>query len=130
MNQLGERVTDFGAEKELPFEPVTGWENRPSNEEKTESQKSSKEEEGNVAVSSQFSGDIESLVKSMMERSKNLVGHQKASVCKVCGKEGFQSQIKDHIERYHLEGFIVLCDQCEKTYSTRSGLKRHRQIHY
>ena len=129
INQFGDGVIDFGAEKELPFEPVTGGENTPSHEETTESQKSIKAGEGIVAVSSQLSGDIESEVKSMMKKSKNRVGHQKAYVCKVCGKEGFQSSIKGHIERSHLEGFIVLCDQCEKTYTTRSGLKRHRQIH-
>lgn len=50
-------------------------------------------------------------------------------VCKVCGKEGFVSQIKDHIERSHLEGFIVACDQCEKTYTSRTALKRHHQMH-
>ena len=47
-------------------------------------------------------------------------------VCKVWGKEG---QIKDHIERSHLEGFIVACDQCEKTYTSRTALKRHHQMH-
>ena len=126
-----DQLAGFGAGKELPFEPViAGWENTPSDEETTENQLSSKEEEGVVAVSSQSSGDIESEVKSMMEQSKNRVGHQKASVCKVCGKEGFSTQIKDHIERSHLEGFIVLCDQCEKTYTTRNGLKRHRHIHH
>ena len=50
-------------------------------------------------------------------------------VCKVCGKEGFVSQIKDHIEKSHLEGFIVACDQCEKTYQSRTALKGHHQMH-
>ena len=85
-----------------------------------------------LAIPGNNSGDFEELdekIKSMMEKSENRVGHQKASVCKVCGKEGFFTSIKNHIERFHLEGFIVSCNQCEKTYNSRSSLKRHYEIH-
>ena len=84
-----------------------------------------------VALSSHFSGDLEELeqrVQSMMEKSQNKRsnGLQKAYTCKVCGKEGMGSAIKDHIEANHLEGIIVPCNLCEKTFSYRNGLKKHK----
>ena len=85
---------------------------------------------------SPLSSDIDSQVKSMMEKSKNPVklsngtGNIKSPyMCKVCGKEGDGSAIKYHIERSHLGNFVVLCDQCPKSYSTRIDLKRHKLLH-
>ena len=75
-----------------------------------------------------ISGGLEHLkdkVKSLMEKGQNQIGTQKAYVCKVCGKEGYSSSIKDHIERNHVEGIIVPCDQCEKTFRSRNALRLH-----
>ena len=85
-----------------------------------------------VALSSHFSGDLEDLeqrVQSMMEKSQNKLanGHQKADMCKVCGKEGKRNVIKDHIEANHLEGIVLPCNNCEKTFRCRSGLRTHMQ---
>ena len=84
-----------------------------------------------VAFSTHFSGNIEELeerVQSMMEKSQNKYanGQQKAHRCKVCGKEGMGSAIKDHIEAHHLEGIVLPCDQCEKTFRARKNLRRHK----
>ena len=81
-----------------------------------------------LAFPSKVSGDLEELVKSMMEKSQNKIGNgrQKADICKVCGKEGMGSDIKDHIEANHLEGIIVSCNFCEKTFRTRAGLRHHK----
>ena len=39
-------------------------------------------------------------------------GREFAYLCKVCGKEGRDHHIKDHIEANHLEGIIIPCNLC------------------
>ena len=67
-----------------------------------------------LAIPDQFI-DLQALdekVKSMMEKSRNMIpsGRQadgtpkqeRAFICKVCGKEGLVTQIRNHIEANHL----------------------------
>ena len=56
-----------------------------------------------------------------MEKSENKYAnvHCKADRCKVCGKEGMGSAIKDHIEANHIVGIVLPCNLCEKN----SGLE-------
>ena len=88
-----------------------------------------------VAVSTIFIENLEELeekVNSMMEKSENNYGNgqRKADRCKVCGKEGMGKNIKDHIEANHLEGVVLPCSQCEKTFRCRNTLKWHvRKYH-
>ena len=82
----------------------------------------------------QFSGDLQDLeekVKSLMELTENFVpnGKQRAHLCKMCGKEGLGSNIKNHIESYHLEDICVPCGICENTFKTRAALKLHIRHH-
>ena len=69
---------------------------------------------------SYFSGNLDELderVMSMMGKSEKYVpnrGKKRADVCKVCGKEGENTQIKDHIEAKHLEGIVINCNICDK----------------
>ena len=92
-----------------------------------------------VAITNQFSGNLEALdqkVKSMMERSQNMIQAGKqangtpkqatAFICKVCGKEGVPNAIRNHIEANHLEGISIPCEYCDKTFSTRVGLGMHK----
>ena len=92
-----------------------------------------------VAITNQFSGDLAGLdqkVKSMMERSQNMIQagtrgdgtpkRQTAFICKVCGKEGLPRHIRDHIEANHLEGISILCEHCGKTFSARVNLSMHK----
>ena len=87
-----------------------------------------------AVIPSYVSGDLKELdeqVKSMMERSKNMIQHGKshrktAYTCKVCGKEGDASSIKDHIEAHHLEGTSLPCNACEKTFRSMLSLRRHK----
>ena len=44
-------------------------------------------------------------------------------ICKVCGKEGQQKIIRDHIEQNHLEGISIPCGLCDKTLSSRHYLR-------
>ena len=85
-----------------------------------------------VALSGHFSGDLEEpeeRVRSMMEKSQNNYanGLQKAHICKVCGKEGAGNAIKDHIEANHLEGIVLPCNKCEKTFRCRNSFRKHMQ---
>ena len=87
-----------------------------------------------VALSGHFSGDLEELeerVRSMMEKSQNNYanGLQKADICKVCGKEGKGNVIKDHIEANHLEGIVIPCNICDKTFKSRNSLRHHKTRH-
>ncbi len=65
-----------------------------------------------------------------MEKSKNKIanGMEFAKVCKVCGKEGKDQAIKDHIEVNHLEGIVIPCNLCDKTFRSRNGLKLHKSM--
>merc|ERR1712129_454314 len=69
--------------------------------------------EGSVAVVDPYTmaadlQDLDEQINSMMEVSENIVGgsgiygNRKARVCKVCGKEGHQANIKAHIEANHI----------------------------
>ena len=84
---------------------------------------------GLIPVQSFVSTDVQELdtkVKSLMDLSANRAsnGH-KAYVCKVCGKEGQWVAIRDHIESNHLEGVSLPCNVCEKTFRSRTTLRRH-----
>ena len=70
-----------------------------------------------------------------MERGANTIpagtahGKPKQAVswiCKLCGKEGRSHVIRDHIETNHLEGICLPCDLCNKTFSARGNLKKHK----
>ena len=87
-----------------------------------------------LAIPGDFSGDLDELeerVKSMMEKSRNKTanGLQLADRCKVCGKEGWSRNIKDHIEANHLEGIAIPCNLCDKTFRSRNGFRQHKRQH-
>ena len=74
--------------------------------------------------------ELDIKVKSMMEKSPNLIPYQntKAKICKVCGKEGAGIAIRDHIEANHLEGVALPCNICGKIYRSRMLLRKHKCI--
>ena len=103
--------------------------NQTSNRELSNEAKSDRK----VAATHAFTGDQDELdkkVKAMMRISQNLRpnGLQKAFVCKVCGKEGHGSTIKNHIEANHLEGVVIPCNHCDKTFRYRDHLINHMQL--
>ena len=92
-----------------------------------------------VAIPTQSSTDLQALdekVKSMMERGQKMIPNSNIAdgtfkqttswTCKVCGKEGLSSTIRDHIEANHLEGISLSCDSCDKTCPSRASLKMHK----
>ena len=75
---------------------------------------------GAEKVSRYFSEDLKQLLEksnSMIEKTPRKMPNGKAmSICKVCGKEGENGNIKQHIEQNHLEGVSIPCHQCETTF--------------
>ena len=129
-NILDEKVEDMD-EKYLdhPTLPVISTKRKIPKKEQSKSQ--TPKENKAVAIPSKISGDfqeLEEIVKSMMEKSENYLSYkrEKTYICKVCGKEGAGNAIKDHIEANHLEGIILPCWSCDKTFRTRNTLRQHK----
>ena len=72
--------------------------------------------------------ELEERVMSLMEKGDNLLPNnrkRRGDICKVCGKEGETTQIKKHIEANHLEGIVIPCNVCKKTFRSRDSLRQH-----
>ena len=73
--------------------------------------------------------DLDTTVKSMMDTSQNIIRdgncQKKAKICKICGKEGGATAIKNHIEVNHLEGVSIPCNLCDNTFRSRNALTKH-----
>ena len=83
--------------------------------------------EDNVADRSIGLVDMKKLdehVKLMMEKSQ-MKGSE--YICKVCGKEGQGTNMKNHIEANHLEGLSIPCNHCSKTCRSRGALWIHNK---
>ena len=134
MGKADENFKDFEEDETcLPPTPLPAF-NANSNIPKKSFKSQNPGENTTLAIPGQFSGDLEELeerVKSMMEKSENKYanGRVLADRCKVCGKEGMGSNIKDHIEANHLEGVIIPCNLCDKTFRSRNALRLHRRKH-
>ena len=74
--------------------------------------------------------ELDEKEKSLMEKTQNRDSKgQFAFLCKICGKEGQGPHIKDHIEANHLEGVVIPCNFCEKTFRYRDSLRKHMRRH-
>ena len=80
-----------------------------------------------IEYSGEYNEELDLKIKSMTKKSSNPIssGREKALICIVCGKEGVNKNIKDHIEANHIQGLIFRCDLCKKTYRTRKALRQH-----
>ena len=92
-----------------------------------------------LVVQNQSGTDLKALdekVKAMMEKGQKMIPNGQlangtpiqtiSSICKVCGKEGLAKHIRNHIESNHLEGISVPCGYCDKTFSSRKSLQKHK----
>ena len=120
----------------MPYQSKeTSWTNQSSTESRPASTNKSRKSDKNALVSQTTQlmyGDLQELdqtVNSMMETSQNMIeaGNRKttAKICKACVKEGHPTNIKRHIELYHLEGVSIPCNNCEKTFRSRNTLQKH-----
>ena len=87
-------------------------------------------------------GNVELLneqIRSMMEKGDNRILHKRGNgkveeeitrVCKVCGKEGRQNEIAQHIEAKHITGLTHTCDICGKKVKTKNALRLHKSTHH
>ena len=70
----------------------------------------------------------------MMETSENIIqmgkDQRRAKMCKVCGKEGYRTDIMRHIESCHLEGVSIPCSLCDKMLRSRNALRQHMTINH
>ena len=76
------------------------------------------------------SRQLDEQISSMMEATENFLTRKsgqrmKAFVCKVCGKEAEFTDLKRHIESFHISGTTHSCEICGKISRSRRGLRRH-----
>merc|ERR1719209_2799142 len=82
-----------------------------------------------VALANHFSSDVQELNNkstSMMVKTstKSQCGNPLYK-CTICGKEDKSYNLKDHIEKNHLEGVSIPCNLCGKTFRSRHNLIMH-----
>ena len=82
-----------------------------------------------VALTNNFSGDLQELdnqtISMMTRASGKSVCDNPLYKCTICGKEGEKGNLKKHMEFNHLEGILIPCNQCEKTFRSRPALGSH-----
>ena len=68
-------------------------------------------------VTTDFS-ELDEHINSMMTKGDEICPgrKEKVSICKVCGKEGQRTSIRDHIEANHIDGVSHSCPSCEKIF--------------
>ena len=128
MGRPDEKVKDFEEDDKLLLPSFNGNAKVPKNYFKK--QRHHPGENRTLAISGDL-GEIEERVKSMMEKGQTVLpnGRGFADLCKVCGKEGRGHHIKDHIEANHLEGIIIPCNLCDKTFRSRNSFRQHKRQH-
>ena len=94
-------------------------------------QDSSAEVKNNILRKRKADDFLDFEVKSMMEMTQNMIRNGRGNAkrhsysCKVCGKEGHGSNIKNHIKANHMEGLSVPCNICDKIFRSRNALGQH-----
>ena len=132
------KTEDFGEDKKpLPSYNTSGNVPESSFKRQLTNKETRHPSEGNsaLAIPTNFSGnfdELEAKVCSLMEKSQNKIanGTKFAHRCTVCGKEGQSPNIKDHIEANHLEGVIITCNLCERTFRSRNALRLNNKSHH
>ena len=81
-------------------------------------------------VETSDSGQLDQQIKSMMDSTENHITRKdgtrkRAFICKVCGKEAGDSDMRRHIEASHISNVSHSCDICGKTSRSRDGLRQH-----
>ena len=102
---------------------------KPSRKKKKKSRKSYEEEMSIPDILDTKDNELSARILSMIEISENLTStNRPARICKICGKEGKQQHIENHIEAHHITGLAHSCVTCGKTFKTRNSLNNHKSI--
>ena len=81
----------------------------------------------------QLNDEIDTMITSTQQdvTSKNGQYYGKLWLCKVCGKEGLRSTVKNHVEAKHITGVTHTCKICGKVLKTKNTLAWHvSRIHH
>ena len=83
-----------------------------------------------VALASHVSSDIQELnnksASMMVKTSKKSQCGNPLYKCTICGKEDKSYNLKNHIEKNHLEGVSIPCNLCDKTFRCTKTLAHHK----
>ena len=76
------------------------------------------------------SGQLDQQIKTMMDSTENYITRKSGErrrvfICKVCGKEAEDFDLRRHIEANHLSNINHSCNICGKTSRSRNGLRQH-----
>jgi len=78
--------------------------------------------------------ELDQQIKSMMKFSDSdsifNKNHGRNRICTVCGKEGPNTTIKQHIESHHITGVSHTCQICGKMSKSRSALRTHKATYH
>jgi len=79
--------------------------------------------------------DLDDKIRSLIGLSENKIGsearpNELAKICKVCGKEGKMSNIKEHIEANHITRVFHTCNICGTIARSRHAMKQHKRNHH
>ena len=89
---------------------------------------------GTMATTSNFSDELKKLdnqtTSMMVKASRKSTTGNPFYKCTLCGKEAEKTNLKNHIEANHLEGILIPCIQCEKTFRSRDSLGIHKHRHH
>ena len=73
--------------------------------------------------------NLDETIKSMITYGARIILGSQAGkrivICSLCGKEGQNTNIRDHIEATHIEGVDPPCNFCDKTFKSRQLFRRH-----
>ena len=75
-------------------------------------------------------GQLDQQIMTMMDSTDNYItrksgARKRAFICKVCGKEAEDYDMRRHIEASHLSNISHSCDICGKTSRSTNGLRQH-----
>ena len=75
----------------------------------------------------QLNDEIDTMITSTQQdvTSKNGQYYGKLWLCKVCGKEGLRTTIRNHVEAKHITGVTHTCKICGKVVKTKNTLAWH-----
>ena len=89
---------------------------------------------GTMAQTSNFSGNLQELnnqtTSMMLKTSRKSNTGNTLYKCTLCGKEAEKTNLRNHMEAKHLEGILIPCIQCGKTFRSRRTLAYHKHFHH